>query len=72
MKLYQFLYCPCIHESAYGTMSIHATAKGAYGAMKQHRLQVFEEWRKSPNWTRRNFLDTAFQDWVIAKIEVLE
>lgn len=71
-SIYQFLYCYCIYESAYGTMSVHATAKGAYKAMKEHRLKVFNEWRNSPNQYRKSFIDTVHQDWTIQKIDVHE
>lgn len=39
MKVYQFLYCPCIWESAFGTISLHRTKKGAQEAMKAHKAE---------------------------------
>lgn len=70
-SIYQFLYCSC-SESAYGTMSIHASLKGAYKAMKEHRMKTFEEWRKLPNEYRKPFKDTVHQDWCIQKIDIQE
>jgi len=34
MKVYEFLYCGCIFESSYATVSIHKTKQGAYKAMR--------------------------------------
>jgi len=44
MILYQFLYCPCICESEYCTISIHKTPKGAYTAMRKDILKRYNEW----------------------------
>jgi len=70
MILYGFRYCPCIYESSYSTISIHKTKKGAYSAMKKHRIAVFETWRKLPNQYRKPFKDTFSQDWFIDKITI--
>jgi len=32
-EIFEFLYTTCIYESAYATMSLHRTKKGAYKAM---------------------------------------
>ncbi len=37
MKIYQFLYCDCIHESSYTTLSLHKTKEGAELAMNTHK-----------------------------------
>jgi len=65
--VYCFEYCPCIYESASATMSIHMTIKGAYDAMKKHRLDTFQEWRELPNEYRKDFKDTFAKDWYITK-----
>ena len=68
--VYQFLYCSCIYESAYATMSIHESLVGAYKAMKEHRLKIFNEWRERPNIYRNDFKDTFSQSWTIQKTEI--
>ncbi len=47
MKIYEFLYCGCIYESSYATVSLHRTKLGAYKAMRKHRLDTFNEWYNS-------------------------
>lgn len=49
MIVYEFLYCPCIYESGWVTMSIHRTKKGAYKAMKEHKLKEYEEFVNNMN-----------------------
>lgn len=36
MKVFGFFYNSCIHESAYGLMSLHKTKEGAEAAMQKH------------------------------------
>jgi hypothetical protein len=44
--------------------------KGAYLAMKKHRLGIFNSWRKQANQHRKPFKDTFAQDWFVDKINV--
>ncbi len=44
MKIYEFLYCSCVFESAYGTMSLHRTKTGTYLAMRNHITIEYEKW----------------------------
>lgn len=44
MKIYEFLYCSCIFESAYGTISLHRTKAGAYKAMRKHIMTKYQKW----------------------------
>lgn len=37
MKIYQALYNPMVHESAYATLSIHKTREGAEKAIQEHK-----------------------------------
>lgn len=69
--VYVFYYCPCIYESGYMAVSLHRTMKGAYLAMKEHRLNVFNEWRSKENQYRKSHLDTVHQDWSIGKKDIL-
>lgn len=41
--LYSAVYCPCIHESTFGTISTHRTRKGAEMAMEHHKESVRKE-----------------------------
>lgn len=52
-------------------VSLHRTMKGAYLAMKEHRLNVFNEWRSKENQYRKSHLDTVHQDWSIGKKDIL-
>lgn len=45
-ELYEFLYCSCIHESGYVTMSLHRTKEGAERAMYAHREKARKEWEE--------------------------
>ena len=48
--VYAFQYCHCVHESAYATLSLHSTEKGAQIAMefhKEEKRKEFDEWEKS-------------------------
>jgi len=51
-------------------MSIHESLVGAYKAMKEHRLKIFNEWRERPNIYRNDFKDTFSQSWTIQKTEI--
>lgn len=44
--IYEFLYCDCIHESSYATLSLHKTKEGAEKAMKKHKEQEKEKFDK--------------------------
>lgn len=40
VKLYKALYCGCVHESSYDTISVHLTKEGAEKAIQEHRLNL--------------------------------
>lgn len=44
MIIYEFLYCSCIYESSYSTMSLHKTKLGAYKAMRKHLIDSYTQW----------------------------
>lgn len=46
MIIYEFLYCCCIHESSYASLSLHQTKKGAIKAMKKHKADARAEFVK--------------------------
>lgn len=56
MTIYSFLYCPCIYESSYQTISLHKTKRGAYNAMRKYLIDNYLEWdekrRQIKKWQR--------------------
>lgn len=73
--LYKVLYCSCIFESGYSTVSLHRTKKGAYKAMRKH---IMDEWYKNTEIVH-NFkgqsqyrLDSPlqYQSWTVEEMEV--
>lgn len=42
-KVYTFDYCDCIYESAFYTVSLHRTKKGAEMAMEYHKAEKLKE-----------------------------
>ncbi len=45
MKIYEFLHCSCVFESAYATISMHKTKAGAWKAMnKWLNERYWKEW----------------------------
>jgi len=44
-EVYEFLYCDCIYESGYVTMSIHKTKRGAYKALRNYLEEEYAKWR---------------------------
>ncbi len=72
-KIWAFQYTHCIYESAFETISLHKTPKGAYNAMKKHILKEYEEWRESGlRYGKQNFKHGEYEDWRIIKILILE
>lgn len=71
LTVYQFLYNPCIHESGSVTVSLHLTKKGAWGAMKSHKLERYTEWLRNPY---KHFRITCIfgrhESWRIEPIEI--
>lgn len=74
MIVYQFLYCSCIYESDWRTMSIHKTKLGAYKAMKNWLISEYLDW-----YNRRITYGKCYGDsfaphkaWGIEKIKILD
>jgi len=72
MTVYAFLYNSCIYESAYATMSLHTTRKGAEMAMEFHKAQKEKE-----HWEIYNRPDDYYTNpfgeheaWAVDEIEV--
>jgi hypothetical protein len=76
MHIYEFLYCSCIYESAYSTMSIHKTKSGAYRAMRKFITEEYQKWyderiRKG----KRKFSIQKFgihEGWFVFEREILD
>jgi hypothetical protein len=56
--LYEFIFCWCIHESAYQTISIHRTKEGAIAAMNLHKKVEHEDskYNKDKRWDIRQII----------------
>ncbi len=69
MKVYQAMYCDCIHESAYGTISIHKTKEGAEKAL---RLYLSDRCYEIRQW--ETILQDIFchEDWMINETTILD
>lgn len=71
--LYEFLYCPSIHESAYGTVSLHLTKEGAEDALRRHKEIKKKEFDKmfppdSEEAEHMNFGE--FEEWIVNDVKV--
>lgn len=44
MKIYEFGYTSCIHESAMAAISLHKTKKGAEMALGFHKAEAKKDW----------------------------
>jgi len=76
MILYEFLYCSCIYESSYQTMSLHKTKWGAYLAMRKFIESNYASWYDrrilygKNKWLAEKFGET--ERWKVSPIKVLE
>ena len=72
--IYEFLYCGCIHESSYATMSLHFTKKGATKAMIKHKAQEKKKFEKLYSKTEAKKWGMKFgqnEAWCVDKREIL-
>lgn len=74
MKVYAFLYNPCIHESAFATMSLHKTRKGAEMAMEFHKAEAekehWETYDRAEDYIMHPFGE--HEAWKVEEMEVQE
>lgn len=72
--VYGFFYCPCIHESADALMSLHATKRGAYVAMRAHKIAHYLECMSYDRYrgdTKRKFYKSEpYVEWSIKPVVV--
>ena len=73
-----FVYCPCIHESAFCTISLHKSKEGAEKAMEWHREEKRKEWQKIVDWDKKDGGGYAemcpfgsMEVWRVDEIEIL-
>lgn len=74
-KVYAFMYCPCIHESAFSTVSLHKTQKGAEIAMEFHKQTAKEKYYRM--YTKEELDDFGFsfgmfEAWEVVELEILD
>lgn len=73
MKVYAFLYNFCTNESCAATISLHFSLSGAYKAMRAHRVEKYNEWRKEQVLSQYKSRSKEGWDkwWGIQSIEIL-
>lgn len=71
MKVFEFCYNDCIYESAARTVSIHLSKKGAWDAMKKHKLEAHYEWLRFGRDYRNSFKYDFAKAWFINQTEIL-
>ena len=75
------MYNPMVEESAWATVSLHKTKKGAEMAMKFHKAEKKKEWDEHDKWQREEYGDKYellksgefgyWERWDVEEIEVL-
>ena len=72
--IWAFMYNPMTEESAWATVSLHKTKKGAEVAMEFHKNEAKKEYeeRKKRNGGRWPVEFGDFEDWFVKKIEILD
>lgn len=67
MIVYSAEYNDCIHESAFGTLSLHRSYEGACQAVRKHEMKALRQWKKSGHDTIPDY-----EQWRVREIEVLD
>lgn len=65
------MYNPMIEKSAYATMSLHKTRRGAEMALDFHKVTKIKEWRELYPTSDESRKINRFQDWIIKEVEIL-
>lgn len=71
LTVYVFEYNPCIHESGWITMSAHFSKINAYKAMRQHKIESFNEWRSRSRYFRKTIKFGIHENWTIGVLQIL-
>lgn len=69
-SLWEFWYCPNIHESTDATMSIHLTKGGAEKAMEKHKKELFEKWNQHSKEFKRDVKFASHEGWGVKEIKI--
>lgn len=78
VKIYEALYCSCIHESSYATISLHRTREGAEKAVQESKDKVKLEHEKHKEFMKKEGMEDMIhawdvhQDWDIAETELMD
>ena len=74
MKVYEFAYSECIHESGCVTLSIHETRKGAEMALDFHKESMYKEWLElwETKEERKRFPFGDMEKWIIKETNVIK
>lgn len=75
MIVYAFLYNSCIYESAYATISLHKTKKGAEMAMQFHKAEKEKEHWAIYDKIPEDYYMHPFgehEDWCVEEMDILE
>ncbi len=73
--VFAFMYCPCVHESAWATVSLHRTRKGAEIAMEFHKAEALKEFNSdytAEEIEKLGFKFGQFEDWCVEELEIEE
>ncbi len=71
MKVYEFAYSECIHESGCVTYSIHKTRKGAEMALDYHKDNARKEWLEMWDAEERERMPFGdMENWVVKETEL--
>lgn len=71
-KVYAFLYNPCIHESSWGTVSLHKTRRGAEMALEFHKAEQKREWDYIYKGEEPPFEFGAMESWIVEEIDIAD
>ena len=75
--VWEALYCDCIYESSFATISVHKTEKGAKKSIKEHEANVKKEHAEMYSVAKgydkhplEGFKYNDFKEWDINKIKL--
>lgn len=70
MKIFEFRYNSCIHESVMGTISLHKTRKGAEKALQNHKEQEKKEFEELWKGEEASYLFGDMEHWDVVETEI--
>jgi len=72
MKIYAAMYNECIHESAYGVLSLHETKKGAEITIAFHKENERKKWMKiySTKKEQKHMPFGQHEDWCVGEYDL--